>query len=75
VIVMDFDSVPSGARVTLDGKRIGTTPLRGIEVPLGAHRLRVRHGKVRGSRPIDVSRSGPTRYTWHRDADQWTAAY
>jgi serine/threonine-protein kinase len=35
------DSRPRGARVLLDGKPIGTTPLRLPEVPIGAHVVRL----------------------------------
>jgi hypothetical protein len=35
------DSRPRGARVLLDGKEIGTTPLRVPDVPVGSHIVRL----------------------------------
>jgi hypothetical protein len=35
-----FDSRPSGARVLVDGRSIGTTPLRATDLPPGPHRVR-----------------------------------
>lgn len=36
---LTVDSVPQGARVAVHGEELGTTPLRGMELPPGAHRV------------------------------------
>jgi hypothetical protein len=38
---IDIDSRPPGARVFVDGKAIGVTPLRVPEVAIGAHTVRI----------------------------------
>jgi hypothetical protein len=39
--IIDIDSRPSGARVFVDGRPLGTTPLRVPEVTPGAHQIRL----------------------------------
>jgi hypothetical protein len=75
VVRIRIDSVPPGARVSMDGVRLGRTPLEDIEVGLGAHDIRVRLGKDRGQRRIEVRAGGPSRYTWHQDQGQWSSGY
>jgi hypothetical protein len=38
---LSVTSIPSKAEVTLDGKLIGTTPLRELSIPLGSHTIAV----------------------------------
>ncbi len=38
---VDVDSRPRGARVTIDGRNFGTTPVRIPELPAGAHRIEI----------------------------------
>lgn len=41
--VLEIRSEPSGAEVWLDGARVGTTPLAGLEYPFGAVAVELRH--------------------------------
>jgi hypothetical protein len=38
---VDVDSRPQGARVTVDGRYLGVTPLRVPELAAGAHRVEI----------------------------------
>jgi serine/threonine-protein kinase len=55
-------SVPSGALVTIDGRRYGTTPATVRELLLGSHTLQVAHpGYVPSSQPLVLTSSQPTK--------------
>ncbi len=41
--VVDLLTSPEGARVYLDGKFVGKTPLRGLEIKAGKHTVRIAH--------------------------------
>jgi len=58
--VVIVDSEPAGAKVYLDGKPAGTTPVRGVEVTFGRHVLRVEAaGRDPVSAEIEVKREQP----------------
>jgi hypothetical protein len=69
----------AGARVTIDGRRVGTTPLgAGVEVPAGRHYVAVtRRGRRPYAREIEVARGdtlvidAPLRATGQRRAVPW----
>ena len=61
---LTFLSVPSGARVFVDGMEVGRTPLRRFAVPRGRHRLRMVRGKAELKKRIGVSKRSARRYTW-----------
>jgi hypothetical protein len=46
---VNIDSRPRGARVTLDGRALGSTPLRVPELPAGGHRVLI---ELAGYRPV-----------------------
>ena len=59
-----FESRPGGAKVYMDGKLVGTTPMSLPTVPAGAHAVRLEHdGYRRWSASIRVVASEPNRVT------------
>lgn len=50
---LNFDSTP-WARVTLNGRVLGVTPLRGVSLPVGTHRLRLENSELGISRTVVV---------------------
>jgi hypothetical protein len=61
---LDVDSRPTGARVYLDGKLIGNTPLSMPTVPAGEHAVRLEHdGYRRWSSSVRVVASERNRVT------------
>ncbi|MBK8481591.1 MAG: PEGA domain-containing protein [Proteobacteria bacterium] len=48
--LLSMRSQPSGAELLLDGEPLGLTPLADLNVPLGAHRLALRHSGKSGWR-------------------------
>jgi hypothetical protein len=60
---LSLDSLPTGAAVLLDGRPVGSTPIRGLEVPPGMHILSIDHPdaspdlrnvEIRGETPSDL---------------------
>lgn len=50
---LHFDSTP-WARVTLNGRVLGVTPLRGVTLPVGTHQLRLENSELGISRTVVV---------------------
>lgn len=50
---LNFDSSP-WARVSLDGRVLGVTPLRGVHLPAGTHRLRLENSELGTSTTVVV---------------------
>ena len=58
------DSRPAGARVFMDGKLVGTTPMSLPSVPAGSHAIRLEHdGYRRWSSSVRVVANGQNRVT------------
>ena len=56
-----IQSVPAGALVTVDGRRVGETPVT-VPVPFGRYEVQVaRSGYVPNTQSIDVSARAPSR--------------
>ena len=71
-------AAPSGSRVAVDGRPIGTAPLHQVEVAAGHHLVTVTHrGRVPMARELDLSRGQGTvlhadlRTTGQRRAARW----
>jgi len=75
VIIVRLESDPPGARVRVDGRRLGRTPLLEVELGVGKHRVRMRGALGTGTRSVEIRSGAPTRYTWHEAEDQWSAGY
>ena len=65
-----ISSVPLGAKVQLDGKDIGTTPIVEHAIGAGKHRLVLQSGFDKIEREITVGRRAPVRYVW-KGGDTW----
>lgn len=63
-VAITIRSVPWEARAYLDGRLVGRTPLRGIEVPAGAHELRLEHEGATLTRSIEVGPDAPNDFGW-----------
>lgn len=59
-----FASDPTGAEVYVDDTMIGTTPITGEALPVGAHDLRMKWGFEEIEAAIEVGDRRPTHYTW-----------
>jgi len=67
-----LSSVPLGAEVWVDGKKVGTTPMRGLPLTEGAHTVRLIASDGRSAdKTINVSERAPGRYIWRADGDTW----
>jgi len=69
---------PKGSQVTIDGRPLGTAPLRAAEVPAGHHLVTVTHrGRVPIARELDLARGKASvldadlRTTGQRKAARW----
>jgi hypothetical protein len=51
-------STPHGSRVWLDGEPVGTTPLQGLKVPVGAHAIKLQHKDLEYVTWVNVERPG-----------------
>lgn len=72
---LTVSSVPMGAEVYVDGRKIGATPLRGAMIPEGDHTLKVVAGDGRSaSKSIRVSERSPRQYIWRADGDSWESS-
>ena len=59
---IDVDSRPRGARVFIDGRYIGVTPLRWPDAAAGAHQVVLEHaGYTRTTIPVTVRQGEPAR--------------
>lgn len=53
-------TTPAGARVSIDGKNAGTTPLTALDIPRGVHTVRItRDGYVAEERRVTVTAARP----------------
>jgi PEGA domain-containing protein len=50
---LDISSSPA-AEVTIDGKAYGKTPLRGIKLPAGTHKVVLRSGKLSRTKTVEI---------------------
>lgn len=72
---LTVSSVPLGADVYIDGKKVGATPLRGVMLPEGEHELKVLTADGRAaSRSVRVSERSPRQYIWRADSDTWESS-
>ena len=67
---LTFSSIPLGATVYVDGKKLGTTPLVNTPIVSGEHKVRLEGSSGTIERTIRVSRRGPTRYIW-KGSEEW----
>lgn len=64
--LLDVQGSPEGAAVYVDGERVGATPLRGLKLPAGRHRISIQHGDFEAVaqtvdiRPGETTRLSPT---------------
>ncbi len=65
-----FASTPSGAAVWVDGRKLGSTPLVGLQFPEGAHSVRMVLGEAAIERTIQVGPRAPKRHLW-KGGDVW----
>jgi serine/threonine-protein kinase len=75
LIVLRLDSVPPGAQVRVDGRRVGRTPIPALELELGEHQVQMRSADLRGQHTIQVRAGGPTHFTWYPGPDQWSSGF
>jgi serine/threonine protein kinase len=68
---INFGSVPLGAHVFIDGVDIGTTPMSGLELTHGTHKVRMETGGGSIDRDITVGRRKPTGYVWRVGDNSW----
>ncbi|MCB9691351.1 MAG: serine/threonine protein kinase [Alphaproteobacteria bacterium] len=57
-------SVPWEARISLDGRSVGKTPMMGFEADEGTHTLTLEHGGATLTRQIDVGPQGSNDFAW-----------
>jgi hypothetical protein len=50
---LNFDSSP-WARVSIEGRVLGVTPLRGVHLPAGTHQLRLENSELGTSQTVVV---------------------
>ena len=62
-----------GAEVTIDGEPAGKTPLNQVELPFGAHEVRLRLGETESTRTIQVGAGTPKRWTWNSEENEWSS--
>ena len=62
--VVEVDSRPPGAKVYIDGRLVGTTPLSRTPVPAGTHTVRLERGGYRvWVETVEVTAGEPSRVT------------
>ncbi len=73
-VSMTFGSVPIGAKLFVDGRYIGTTPVVGHDLPHGDHEIQMWQGEDKIVRAIHVGRRDPVRYIWE-GGEEWRSFY
>ncbi len=69
---LTVSSVPLGAELKVDGKVMGSTPVRDLTLPEGEHRLELTTSDGRASKKtVRVGEHTPSRYIWRADGDTW----
>ncbi len=64
-VAMYFHSAPEGARVFVDGREIGVTPIRSVPLTVGRHKIRMtRPDGVEVKQTIKVGKRQYVRYIW-----------
>ena len=72
---LTVSSVPMGAEVSIDGKKVGATPLRGLSLPEGEHTLKlVTADGATATRTVRISERSPRQYIWRADGDTWESS-
>jgi len=69
-----FGSIPVGATVLVDGRRIGKSPIVGYPLPLGSHRIEMRMDGTESTKSIKVGKRSPVRYIW-KGGEEWQVFY
>ena len=59
-----ISSNPMGADVKVDGKSVGSTPVRGLELTEGPHRIEITGDAESTTHTISVGRRSPRRWIW-----------
>ncbi|MEL6345226.1 MAG: protein kinase [Myxococcota bacterium] len=54
--------------VYVDGTRVGSTPIRGLEIAYGEHTVEMEHDGQRVRKDIIVGKTTPGRYSWKQSA-------
>ncbi len=67
-------STPMGAKVTVDGEAVGETPLMGVSLTTGEHRIGMKLGDGAAERVIRVGKRQPKRYIW-KGGDEWESFF
>jgi len=65
-------SKPAGARVWIDGKPAGNTPVPAFRVAEGDHVVRMLLGDRATEHTVTINQFRPTRYHWTVDGDHWS---
>jgi hypothetical protein len=71
---MSFSSIPLGATVYIDGKKVGNTPLINTPLVAGDHKVRMEGANGTIERTVRAGRRSPARYIW-RGSDQWESQH
>jgi len=71
---VDFASVPPGADVLVNGKKIGSTPIFNVQLAPGSYRVEMVGDEESAVHTIDVGQRSPVKWIW-RGSDSWSAVY
>jgi serine/threonine-protein kinase len=73
---VSLSSIPIGAKVYVDGRPVGKTPLMGHALPEGRHRVRMTlPDGSNGMKTIVVGPDEPAKYVWQQGGDTWLVRY
>lgn len=65
-----FESVPTGAELTIDGQTLGETPLE-VELPVGHHQVTMTHDDITSTTTVEVLAGTPGSLEWNPETDAW----
>jgi serine/threonine protein kinase len=73
IIQVSFSSIPLGADVYVDGKKIGKTLLPSVKLPSGMRKVVLRWGDNSIQRNILIAKESPRRFVWKIQEEKWNS--
>jgi len=72
---LTLTSIPAGAVVFVDGKKVGTTPMIDYPLSAGTHSVKMSSDGIDGETSIKVGRRSATRHIWRTGDNSWESRF
>lgn len=74
LVAINLSSTPWGAEVVVDGRAVGRTPLRGLQLSAGPHTISMAGHGGSVTRSITVGGRNPSSHTWIVETNEWRSS-